>query len=131
MPLLKFQPSYKKSKVTLEQATTALSGSRWTVLLFLLPRRYIKCGWATPRPYSFKPKRPDTHPTGGWVGSRAVLDGSENLACTEIRSPDRPNRNESLYQLLYPGPHVPFHNLISYNHVSCLQFLSVHNRWWI
>ena len=30
--------------------------------------------------------------------------GAENLALTEIRSPDRPARNESLYRLSYPGP---------------------------
>jgi hypothetical protein len=30
--------------------------------------------------------------------------GAENLAPTGIRSPDRPARSESLYQLSYPSP---------------------------
>ena len=30
--------------------------------------------------------------------------GTENLASTGIRSPDRPARSESLYRLSYPGP---------------------------
>jgi len=58
-------------------------------------------GWmfnATPRPL-YPRERPGTHCTGGWVGP--VWTGAENLASTEIRSPDR---SESLYRLTYPGP---------------------------
>jgi len=44
------------------------------------------------------------HCIRGWVGPRA---GTENLAHTAIRSPDFPVSNESLYQLSYPGPHIP------------------------
>jgi hypothetical protein len=32
------------------------------------------------------------------------VQGAEKLASTGIRSPDRPFRSESLYQLSYPGP---------------------------
>lgn len=32
-----------------------------------------------------------------------VWKGVENLAPTEVRSPDRPARNESPYQLSHPG----------------------------
>jgi hypothetical protein len=42
-------------------------------------------------------ERPGTLCTGGWVGPRAGLDGAENLDPTEIRSPARPIRSESLY----------------------------------
>jgi hypothetical protein len=37
-----------------------------------------------------------------------VWTGTENLAHTGIRSPDRPDRSESLYRLSYPGPLNPF-----------------------
>jgi len=33
-----------------------------------------------------------------------VWTGTENLAPTETRSPNRPGRSESLYRLSYPGP---------------------------
>ena len=33
-----------------------------------------------------------------------VWTGTENLAPTGIRSPDRPSRSQSLYRLSYPGP---------------------------
>ena len=39
------------------------------------------------------------------MGPRAGLDGCGNISPpTEFRSPDRPNRTESLYQLRYPNP---------------------------
>jgi hypothetical protein len=34
--------------------------------------------------------------------------GAENLSPTEIRSPDRPARSESLHRLSYRGPHDCF-----------------------
>jgi hypothetical protein len=40
------------------------------------------------------------------VSHRAGLDDAENLASTEIRSPDRPARSESLYLQSYSGPIV-------------------------
>ena len=36
----------------------------------------------------------------GWAPGQ-VWTGAENLATTEIRSPDRPARNQSLYRLSY------------------------------
>ena len=38
--------------------------------------------------------------TGGWVGPRAGLDGRKSRFAG-IRSPDRPARSQSLYQLSY------------------------------
>ena len=49
-------------------------------------------------------ERLGTHCIGGWVGPRNGLDSAENLVPTGIRSPDRPFRSESLYQLSYSGP---------------------------
>jgi hypothetical protein len=39
----------------------------------------------------------------GWA-PKPVWMGAGYLAPTEIRSPDRPARSESLYRLTYPGP---------------------------
>jgi hypothetical protein len=39
------------------------------------------------------------------VDPRAGPEGCGNSRPTGIRSPDRPARSESLYQLSYPGPH--------------------------
>ena len=47
-------------------------------------------------------KRPVTHCTGGWVGSRA---GLEDLAPIGIRPTDRPARSELLYRLSNPSSH--------------------------
>ena len=69
-------------------------------------------------------ERDGTHCKGGWVGSRAGLDGCGKSRPTGIRSPDRPARSQSLYRLRYPGPnslpltfnilHIyPFSNSIS------------------
>jgi len=48
-------------------------------------------------------ERPGNHCIGGWVGPRADLDGCGKSLPTGIRSPDRPARIKSLYQLRYPG----------------------------
>ena len=37
------------------------------------------------------------------MGPGPVLTGAENLTATGIRSPCRPARNQSLYQLRYPA----------------------------
>ena len=61
-------------------------------------------GWSTPRPGRFTPGK-DPVPIvqeAGWAPG-PVWTGTENLAPTLIRSPDRPARNESLYRLSYPG----------------------------
>ena len=50
-------------------------------------------------------KSPGTHYTGGWVVPRADLDGwGKSRPPTNIRSPDRPARSESLRRLRYSGP---------------------------
>ena len=52
-------------------------------------------------------ERRGTHCTGIWVGTRAGLDRcGKFLPPTEIRSPDRPARSQSLYRLRYPA-HIP------------------------
>ena len=64
------------------------------------------CGWSTPRPGRFTPRR-ETRYTfiGGWVGPRAGLDRcGKPHPPTGIRSPDRPARSQSLYRLSSPGP---------------------------
>ena len=40
------------------------------------------------------------------MNPRAVWTDTENVGSIGIRSPDRPARNESLYRLIAPGPHV-------------------------
>ena len=78
-------------------------------------------GWSTPRPGRFTPgKDPDTHCIGGWVGSRAGLDGCEHFAPTGIRSPDRPARSELLYRLRYPGPPSGESNKQNWDSSDCL-----------
>ena len=62
-------------------------------------------GLSTPRPGGFTPGK-DPLPIvqeAGWA-PWPVWSGSENLAPTGIRSPDRPARSESLYRLSYPSP---------------------------
>jgi hypothetical protein len=62
-------------------------------------------GWLTPRHGRFTPgmiRYPLHRSLGGALGP--VWTGAENLAPTEIRSPDRPARSESLYRLSYRGP---------------------------
>ena len=59
---------------------------------------------ATSRPL-YPQERPGTHCTGGWVDSRAGLDGcGKSPPPTGIRSPDRPASSDSLYRLSYHGP---------------------------
>jgi hypothetical protein len=59
-------------------------------------------GWSMPCPGHFNPGK-DLVPTG-WA-QVSFWTGSENLAPTGIRSPDRPARSKLLYRLSYPGPH--------------------------
>jgi hypothetical protein len=64
-------------------------------------------GWSRPRLSRFTPGK-DPVPIveeAGWA-PELVWTGAENLFLTEIRSPDRPARGESLYRLHYPGPHL-------------------------
>jgi len=74
-------------------------------------------GWvdnATPQPL-YPWERRGTHCIGGCVGSKARLDGSENLVPTGNRTSDRPARSESLYRLRNPGSylHMQINNIVS------------------
>jgi hypothetical protein len=61
-------------------------------------------------------KRPGTHCTGGLVGLRASLDGSEKISSPGVRTPDRPARSKSLYRLRYPGPyHTAVHRITTFS----------------
>ena len=58
-------------------------------------------------PRSLYPRERDAVPIvqeDGWAPG-PVRPSVQNLALTEIRSPDRPTRNQSLYRLHYRGPH--------------------------
>jgi len=66
-------------------------------------------------------KRPGTHCIGGWWAPGPVWTCAENLAPTEIRSPDRPARSESLYRMNYPGPKVCVVPFII-RHLICLYY---------
>ena len=84
---------------TLEQVTKAQRRSRG---FFNLGAR--RGGWSTPRPGRFTPGK-DPVPIveeAGWA-SGPVWTGAENLAHTELQSPDRPARSQSLYTLHYPA----------------------------
>jgi hypothetical protein len=48
-------------------------------------------------------ERTGTQCTGGWVGLTARLDSCGKSRPTGIRSPDRPDRRQSLYRLRYPA----------------------------
>ena len=98
-------------KCTLVQALrlctgrTAHRASRGIALLFL--DYGTRRGWGvsvTPRPHFTPGKDPvPIVQEAGWV-PRPVWTGTENLACTGIRSPERPARSQSLYRPSYPGP---------------------------
>ena len=99
-----------KVKCTLVQALrlstgrTAHRGSRGVALPFL--DHGTRRGWGvsvTPRPLF----TPGKHPVpivqeAGWAPG-PVWTGAENLASTEVRSPDRPARSQWLHRLHYPG----------------------------
>ena len=95
-------------KCTLVQALrfctgrTAHRGSRGIALLF--HDHGTRRGWGvsvTPRPLFTPGERAGTNFTGSWVGPRAGLDRCGKSRPTEIRSPDRPARSQSLYRLSY------------------------------
>jgi hypothetical protein len=65
----------------------------------------------TPRTL-YAPKRPDTHCTRHWVSPGAAQDGMENLNPVEIRSPDRPAINNSLYRLRHPSRQFSHRTLV-------------------
>ena len=62
-------------------------------------------GWSTPRSGCFTPGKETQYLLyRGWVVPGPTQMSAENCSPTEIRSPDRPARSESLYRLSYLGP---------------------------
>jgi hypothetical protein len=105
--------SEKKLKCTLVQALrlctgrTAHRGSRVIAIPFL--DYDTRRGWGdsvTPQPLFTPGKNPVQE--AGWVPA-PVWTGTENLASTGIRSPDRQARNHSLFLLHYPA-HYQYKN---------------------
>jgi len=104
----------------------ALRVSRGIALLF--SRTFgTRWGWeSASRPGRlYSRERPVTHCTGGWVGSRAGLNGAENLVPTGIRSWTVQPVAQSLYWLSYPAHSLKhtLHNLSSavYRFVDILE----------
>jgi hypothetical protein len=59
-----------------------------------------------PRPGRFTPGKDPVPIIGGWVSPTAGLGGCGKSHPHRDSIPDRPDRNESLYRLSYPGPLV-------------------------
>ena len=59
---------------------------------------------ATPQAAYFRERNPVPIVQEAEGAPGPVWTGAENPASTEIRSPDRPARSESLCRLRYPGP---------------------------
>ena len=103
-----------KVKVTLVQALrlctgcTVHRGSKGIALIF--HDHGTRSGWGvsvTPRPlFTFGKYTIPIVQEAGWAPG-PVWTGTENLAPTGIRSPDRPARSQLLYRLSYPA-----HNLL-------------------
>jgi hypothetical protein len=80
------------------------SGPAWPVMGVLYLVLLDVGGWSAPRPDRFTPGK-DPVPIvqeAGWA-SGPVWTCAKNLAPIGIRSPDRPDRSQSLYRLSYPA----------------------------
>jgi hypothetical protein len=107
---------------------TGHEGPRWRsrgialLILDLGARR----GWVvstTPRPHCTPGKDPvPIVQEAGWA-SGPVWTCTKNLAPTEIRSPDRPARSQSLYRLSYRA-HRGFHSDVLFVCVCCSRKLT-------
>ena len=89
---------FGKLNLTPRTGQKAQTGSRCIALLFLYPRRQMGVSGQRHVPPLYARERPDTHCLGGLGVPRQVWTGSDNLASTGIRTPDRPARRESLYR---------------------------------
>jgi len=58
-----------------------------------------------------------------------VWTGTENLAPTSIRSPDRPTRSEAQYRLSCPGLPIEQVSDVSSREQSCRSLTSIY--WWV
>ena len=65
-------------------------------------------------------ERPGTHFTGGWVGSRAGLEGGKSRTHWDSIA-DRPARTQSLYQLSYPAHNIRLQAMQT--HLHMMQYL--------
>jgi hypothetical protein len=87
------------------QAVRPRRGSGGIAVLFL--EQGTRMGWGvsvTPRPLFTAGKEPVPVVQGAGWAPGPVWTGAENLTPTEIRSPARPSRSQSLYRLRCPGP---------------------------
>jgi len=85
---------------------TAHKGNRGIALLFL--DHSTRRGWGvrvTPLPFFTPGKDPVTIVQEAEWAPRPVWTGTENLAPTGIRSPDRPAHSQLLFRLRYPAQH--------------------------
>ena len=91
-------------KFTLEQTTKVHSGSTDIVIHFFnLDARWKYVVNTTPRPLYHQERDPvPIVQETGWA-REPVSTGTENLAFTGIRSPDRPARSDLLYRQSYLG----------------------------
>jgi hypothetical protein len=71
-------------------------------------------GWSAPRPGRFTPgKDPVPFVQEDEWGPQGRSGRVRKISpTTGIRSPDRPDRSESLYRLSYPGPHMQYRDKI-------------------
>jgi len=74
----------------------------WLYPFFNLGARWMWVVNATPRPL-YPIKDPVTIVQDAGLSPGPVWKGTENLAYTSIRIPDRPALSQSLYRLSYPG----------------------------
>ena len=112
-----------KVKVTLAQAvrlSTGRTAHSWSRVALPFHDHGIRRGWGvsvTPRPlFTLGIDPVPIVEEAGWAPG-LVWTGAENLTLTGIRSPDRPARCQSLYQLRYPA-----HSLLvcQWVNVECL-----------
>jgi hypothetical protein len=90
---------------SLEQAMKAQRGSRGIDSSTIsLTSALDGGGWSTPRPGRFTPRNDPVPIVQEAQWAPGPVTGTENLAPTGIRSPDRPAHSESLYRLSYPDP---------------------------
>jgi len=89
----------------LEQAMKAQMGCRDTSLFFFLTSARDGSGCSTPQPGNFSLGKVIRYPLFRRIGGPHGPSGrvQVELVTTRIRSPDDPDRCESLYRLRYPG----------------------------
>ena len=71
--------------------------------------------WSTPRPGLFTPGKETRYLLCRMLGGPQGRSGRMRKISppTGIRSPDRPDRSESVYRLRYPGPFLDFRKILT------------------